>query len=211
METILKLGYEIQTLKNQVANLIRTGKVTKIYADEGLVDVEIEKIVKKRMPFLTMRAGEDKTYWMPSVDEQGAVLSPSGNLANAMFLPALNSDKFPVPEDDEKWTTREWKDGAKESYDKDEHEYKFEVQGGRHIKLNRSEVEAKVPTGTWKVDASEAKLEFGLTEIKLTATDITLTFGATRIVMNAFGITLTGPIVNVVGVLQVGGIPMSVP
>lgn len=175
MRAILMLGHEIKTLKNQVANMIRTGTVTAIYADEGLVDVEIEKILKKRMPFLTMRAGVDKTYWMPSLGEQGAVLSPSGNLANAFFLPALNSIDNPVSEDDPNLTTREWEDGAKETYDKATHAYQFQIDpekrreinldvildtfDGSHIKQDGSETEIKRTEGTLKIDGSETKIE----------------------------------------------------
>ena len=170
-----QLKYEVQELRTKQENQIRTGTVTAIYADAGLVDVAIEKITRKEMPFFTTRAGADNTYWMPSVGEQGVVLSPSGNLANAMFLPALNSVEKPVVEADANLTVRVWEDGAKETYDKATHAYQFQVDSekrreidlesifdtfnGSHIKQDADETEIKRAEGTIKIDGSETKIE----------------------------------------------------
>ena len=170
-----QIKYELQELRTKQENLIRTGTVTAIYADAGLVDVAIEKITQKEMPFLTTRAGSDNTYWMPSVGEQGVVLSPSGNLANAMFLPALNSVEKPVVEADANLTVRVWEDGAKETYDKANHVYQFQVDPEKrreidldaildtfdtsHIKQDADETEIKRAEGTIKIDGSETKIE----------------------------------------------------
>ena len=175
MDILTQMAYEIKQMKTRLANMLQTGKVDAIYADEGLVDVAVDELVLEKIPFFTTRAGADNTYWMPSVGEQGAVLSPSGDMANAMFLPALNYISFPVLEDDENLTVREWEDGAKETYDKANHSYQFQIDentlrkmnqaeiqdklGDSHIKQNGSETEIKRAEGSIKIDGSETKIE----------------------------------------------------
>ena len=153
MDVITQITYDIQQLKTRLANMLQTGKVNAIYADEGLVDVAVDELVLEKIPFFTTRASADKTYWMPSIGEQGVVLSPSGNPANAMFLPALNSIDFPPPETDAKWTVREWEDGAKESYDKDAHEYELQIDANTHRKINQTGIEDQVGTNVEELTA----------------------------------------------------------
>ena len=175
MNPITAMAYDIQQIKRRLDNMLQTGIVTAIHAEEGLVDVDIGGSIEEKIPFFTRRAGEDKTYWMPSINEKGLVLSPSGDLSNAMFLPSLNTFENPVPETDENLTVRVWEDGARESYDKDTHEYLFQIDentlrkinqeeiqdkiGNSHIKQNGSETEIKRPEGTIKIDGGETKLE----------------------------------------------------
>ena len=207
MYPVTAMAYDIKQNKTRLENMLRVGIVTMIYPAEGLVDVAMEKITRKRVPVFTPRAGDDKTYWMPSVGEQGLVISPSGDLANAMFMPALNSVLNPVPKDHEKWTVRQWKDGAIETYDKEAHEYILLLNGDTHRKVNRSELqdkrgdtemnmdgteaELKNAKGHFKVDNEKAELFFSEdTKVILNGTEAKMVFGSTEITLSASGITL---------------------
>lgn len=169
MRGITQLAYEQKQQKTRLANLIQTGIVEAVHAEEGLVDVAIDTLVLERIPLFTTRAGADKTYWMPSVGEQGTVLSPSGDLANAMFLVGLNSDEKPVPETDPNLVIRVWEDGAKESYDKGKHEYVFQIDENTLRKMLRGEIHDEVGSSKQMVDATKVKHEVGSNIEELTA------------------------------------------
>ena len=192
MDVIAEIYYKLNAIEEQVSKMQQTGVVTAIHAEDGLVDVAIEELVLERIPFFTRRAGEDKTYWMPSVGEKGAVLSPSGNLANAMFLPSLNSDINPVPRDAAKWTVREWSDGAVESYDKDAHVYVLEIDADTLRKMLRGEIEDKVGNARRVAKSGEIKDEIGGTQQVVEPTKVKHIAGSnteelTAIVLNLIG------------------------
>ena len=127
MDILAEMAYEIKQIKSQLANMMRLGNVAKVHAAEGLVDVAYDDLIIERMPVFMRRAGEDREYWMPSVGEQGVLLSPSGDLNNAMFLVGLNSAEVPVPRENENLMVREWKDGTFVEIDRDKHIYRVEV------------------------------------------------------------------------------------
>ena len=207
MDYFAQMAYEIKRIKSQLENMQRIGNVTKIYPAEGLVDVAHDDLIIEEIPFLTRRAGDDLTYWMPSVGEQGMLLAPSGDLNNVVFVPGIYSDKIPPPRDHEKWTTREWADGTTETYDKDAHEYLLRLNGDTHRKVNRSELqdkrgdtemnmdgteaELKNAKGHFKVDNEKAELFFSEdTKVILNGTEAKMVFGSTEITLSASGITL---------------------
>lgn len=170
MDPVTNIYFEIQQIKTQLERMILTGTVTAVHAGDGLVDVTIDdEIVLEKIPFYTTRAGADKTYWMPSVGEHGTVFSPGGNLGLAMFLPALNSAKNPVPETDENLVVRVWEDGAKESYDKGKHEYVFQINAETFRKMIRGEIVDEVGSSKQTVDATKVKHEVGSNIEELTA------------------------------------------
>ena len=169
MDPITEIAYELQQTKTRLERMLQTGVVEAIHAEDGLVDATIDDITLERIPLYTTRAGADKTYWMPSVGEQGLVLAPSGNLANAMFFPALNSTENPVPETDANLVVRVWEDGAKESYDKGKHEYIFQIDENTLRKMIRGEIEDKVGNSRQIVDTTKVKSEVGTNIEELTA------------------------------------------
>ena len=159
MDILAEMAYEIKQMKSQLENMLRLGNVVKVHAAEGLVDVAYDDLIIERVPLFMRRAGDDREYWMPSIGEQGMLLSPSGDLNNATFHVGINSEKIPVPRDDAKWTSREWKDGATETYDKEAHEYILKLNEGTHRKVNRSELQDKRDKTELNMDGITAVLE----------------------------------------------------
>ena len=65
---IEQLASRISELENRLMNLCRIGQVAVVDPMTAKVDVTFEEgLTVQGIPFLTMRAGEDQTYWLPSV------------------------------------------------------------------------------------------------------------------------------------------------
>ena len=94
---IEQLASRVSELENRLMNLCRIGQVEAVDPMTAKVDVTFEEgLTVQGVPFLTMRAGEDQTYWLPSVGELGVLLAPSGDIANSLFLPAIFYTDFPA-------------------------------------------------------------------------------------------------------------------
>ena len=201
-DVISELIMRISELEKRVANICRLAKVTYVYrksgdpgqgaqdpgnTDIGYVDVEFEGLPVSKIPFLTMRHGEDKTFWLPSVDEVGLLFSPSGDLANAMFLPAFVYKGFPAHIPDGisvHKCKRIFRDGMEEEIDVDSHSHQFTSDNSNRF-IDREKIEDTQGTSTIKIDGDE-------TEIKRAAGKIAEIVGTnknelTTILMNLIG------------------------
>lgn len=183
----------ISELERRLANLCRLAKVTYVYRKTsdpdrigsdpgdtylGYVDVEFENAPLKRIPFLTMRHGEDKTFWLPSVGEIGLIFSPSGDLANAFFVPGAVYKDFPahIPEGLSFYLSkRVFRDGQVEEIntedDEDAHSYKY-TTGNSERFVNRKKIEDKKGTSLNKIDDDETLLERTEGSIKIDGSEI---------------------------------------
>ena len=192
---IVNIIERLAALESQVANLMLDAVVAKVHENENLLDVAIsEQITLEKVPYYTQRAGDGKVYWMPSVGESGTVLIPSGDVENAKFLVGVTTDANPAPEKDKNIYIRQWKDGYKETFDGNDNTHLLSIGSNTERKTTKTQIQDKVATTTRTTEA----------------TQIEDAVGAVKITIGPAGITLTG-LVNVVGVLQVGGIPMTVP
>jgi phage baseplate assembly protein V len=88
------------------------------------------------LPWLTMRAGEDRTWWAPEPGEQVLVLSPYGDPAQAVVLPAIYQEAHPAPGSVKTTSRVEFKDGAFVQYDREGHHYHLDVPAGGSITLH---------------------------------------------------------------------------
>ena len=158
MNTLEALVMRISELEKKLENLSRIAQVSKVHEDTGLVDVTFEGHEIKERPFMTMRAGEDKTYWLPSVGELGALHSPSGELGNSFFVPGIFYKNFPVPETDENKIKRIFRDGMEEEIDVGAHSYKL-TSGDSERFIDRSEIKDKQGTSEIKIAGTETQIK----------------------------------------------------
>nr|BDD47144.1 baseplate assembly protein [Saccharospirillaceae bacterium] len=93
-----------------INNLIRVGTVTEVDGNRASIATGDNTVPMR--PWLTHHAGEDATWWAPSVGEQVVLLSPTGDLNQAIILPALYQDEFPAPETDPGIRTTQYRDGT---------------------------------------------------------------------------------------------------
>ena len=176
-----ELVARIANLEKRLENLSRIAQVAAVHEDRGLVDVIFEEHTLKEIPFMTMRAGADKTYWLPSVGELGELRAPSGDLGNAFFIPGVYYNGFPNPEQNTAIAKRIFRDGMEEEIDTDAHSRKYttgdsenfidrnkieDTHGSSSNKIDGSETLLKRTEGTIKIDGSETEIKRDAGEIK---------------------------------------------
>lgn len=126
MDVIAHLERRLETVERQLSSVVRLAQVTDIDLENTLLTCKSEGLEQSGVPLFTFRAGEDKTYWMPSVGELGYLISPSGDIGNAVFLPGIFYSNFPSPEQSLTKAIRVYRDDQIETIDTKEGSYTYE-------------------------------------------------------------------------------------
>ena len=166
MDPISKLSQEVKELQRQVNEIIRLAQITEVDVESSTLTCESEGLIQSNIPFFTFRAGEDQTYWLPSIGELGHLLSPSGNTGNAVFLPGIFYDTFPAKEMSETKAKRIFRDELEEEIDTEAHSWKL-TTGESERFVDRDKVEDKHVSSINKIDADETKLSRDAGSIKI--------------------------------------------
>lgn len=112
---------EITDLHRRVANLIRIGTIAEADHAASRARVAIGPLLTDWRPWITQRAGQDVAHWVPEVGEQVVVLSPSGDLAQGVILPALHQAAVPDPASRPDIRRERYADGTDIAYDRAAH------------------------------------------------------------------------------------------
>lgn len=115
-------------LTRLLQNLIRLGTIVEVDGDRARV--ASGKLTTDWLLWLTSRAGNAATWWQPSVGEQVLLLSPGGDLAAGVILPALYSDQHPAPSLDPAMRLTTYPDGASVSYNSATHTLDINLPAG---------------------------------------------------------------------------------
>ena len=174
-DEIAILREELADIKRRLHGQVRLGKVTAVDVKEDRVTCISEGITQPDIPYLTFRAGEDKTYWLPSVGEVGLLVALSGEPANAFFMPGFFYTDMPAPENNENVALRVFRDGIEERIDTEAHSHTLKINTVKRV-TNRSKVEDTV--GSNKRLADTGKIQ------DVVATNMT---ELTAIVLNLIG------------------------
>tara|TARA_R110001592_G_scaffold104697_1_gene294542 strand:- start:49199 stop:49792 length:594 start_codon:yes stop_codon:yes gene_type:complete len=89
--------YRLAELERQAANLLRIGTIAAVDYAGATASVRIGDIETASRPWLTQRAGADRSWWAPEVGEQVMLLSPTGDLSQGIILPAIYTTAAPAP------------------------------------------------------------------------------------------------------------------
>jgi phage baseplate assembly protein V len=149
-------------IQRRLANIIRIGKIAELDSANARVKVEIGNILTAWLPWLTTRAGEDRSWWAPEPGEQVILLSPGGELTQAVVLPAIYQQNYPAPADSEnihrviyqdgttvehdrenKTTKTTWPDDTVIKYDATNHKLTADIKGEAEI-ITTGDVSATV-------------------------------------------------------------------
>ncbi|EFM9905929.1 phage baseplate assembly protein V [Escherichia coli] len=106
------MNAQLTEIMRLITNLIRTGTVTEVDRDNWLCRVKTGELETNWINWLTLRAGNSRTWWKPSVGEQVVLFSLGGNLETAFALPAVYSNQFPPPSSSEDGNVTEYSDGG---------------------------------------------------------------------------------------------------
>lgn len=105
----------------RLENIIRVGVIVDCDYVNHRCTVQLGDIRTTYLPWLTARAGTDRTWDPPTKGEQCIVFSASGELSNGVVLTGLYSDSRPSPSSDPKLKTRFYEDGAYIQYNTETH------------------------------------------------------------------------------------------
>ena len=156
-------AFDVIELARRLANVIREGTVAEVDTANYRLRVEYDAdddgnpILTAPIPWLTCRAGEDRTWWAPEIGEQVVLLAPSGELTQALALPALYSDENPAPGDDADKRIAKHSDGALFEYDRANHRYRIALPndgeaviniGGTTLTIEADGMTLVTPSGT---------------------------------------------------------------
>lgn len=117
----------------RMANICRIGSVDKIdeanarlrvrWTDDD--EVPDERPLTDWIPWVTVRAGPDREWWIPEIGEQVVVLCPSGELNQAVVLGSIFQNGFPANGKSKEVHRQTYKDGVKVEYARGAHVFRI--------------------------------------------------------------------------------------
>ena len=116
-------------LSRLLQNLIRLGTIAEVEGAKARVQLG-PKLTTEWLNWITQRAGSTCTWSAPTVGEQVVVLSPGGDLARGVSVPALFSKAFDALETSDAIHTTHYPDGAVVQYDHAAHSLTATLPGG---------------------------------------------------------------------------------
>ena len=129
-------SFENTESARRISNLIRYGIVAEADYEKALIRVELQdgELETDWIPWVTLRAGPDRFWWAPEEGEVVLLLAPSGELANAVALPAAFSNQNQNA-DRETVQRQTFEDGTVIEYDREAHRYTLDAtaSGGEVI------------------------------------------------------------------------------
>ncbi|WP_421722555.1 phage baseplate assembly protein V [Alloalcanivorax xenomutans] len=179
----------IAELKRRLTNLATLGTVADVDISQARCRVTIGDLKTDWLPWLTLRAGADRDWWPPSPGEQVLVISPGGDPAQGIALPAIYSDEHSAPDNRSHTRRIRFSDGTEITYD---HQKKLLVVDcvGEITVVARSDIIATSTEGNIVATATAGAIQAVAEEASVTAPKITLN-GAVKI--NG-SLTLAGPL-----------------
>lgn len=124
-------GFEATDHARRLAGQIRYGIVHEADYQRAVIRVALQdgEIITDWIPWLTARAGGDRSWWAPEVGENVLLLSPSGELGNAAAMPATFSNAN-QPGGRPTVQRAVFADGTTVEYDRAAHHYLIDVAAG---------------------------------------------------------------------------------
>jgi len=120
--------FDLADFRRRVENIVRRGRVHSVDTAAARVKVDLgENLVTDWLPFFATRAGQDRTWWAPSLGEQVVVFSESGETTNGVVLTSIYQSDYPHPEHDAAKAVVRFKDGTVISYDHDANSFTIDV------------------------------------------------------------------------------------
>jgi phage baseplate assembly protein V len=89
----------IAELERRVSNIVRIGRVAETDYANALLRVDLGDVITDPIRLAGQRAGTDRSWWAPDLDEEVLVFSPDGDLAKAVVLGAIYSVSGTAPAD----------------------------------------------------------------------------------------------------------------
>ena len=138
---MLDHNFAIAELNRKLANIIRIGIVKEIDYKKARVRVKIGEFITDYLPWITYRAGEDRSWFAPDIDEQVMVLSPFGELPLGAVLAGIYQQKYAALENKKEVNSFKFGDGTKVLYNKENGHLEIDVVDKITLKVGESSIE----------------------------------------------------------------------
>lgn len=132
------MSFELTEHDRRLAGIVSIGTIHALDAAKARARVAVGGLRSDWLPWITARAGQDRTWWAPEVGEQVLVLAPSGELSQGYILGGINRDKHPAPGSSADQHITVYKDGTTISYDRAVGKYVIDCVGDVVIKGART-------------------------------------------------------------------------
>ena len=131
--------FELTEIARRMASIVRLGIVAEVDHQAARVRVryggEGETALSAWLPWVTERAGQDRSWWPPEAGEQVLILAPSGEMAKGVAVGGVYRSEHPAPESDPDKHAIHYSDGAVIEYDRSAHRLKAELPAGGGAEL----------------------------------------------------------------------------
>jgi len=141
-----------------INNLIRIGTIKTVDEAKYRCTVETGDNLTGDIPWLSLRAGTTKIWSVPSVGEQVLLLSPGGELANAIAITGLYSDSNAQPLAVAEKSGIYLPDGTEILYDHEAKTLTINLEGSATVNVKNGDCDISVPAGNANVDAMQVVL-----------------------------------------------------
>ncbi|WP_341822986.1 phage baseplate assembly protein V [Wolbachia endosymbiont (group A) of Clivina fossor] len=137
---MLESNFAISELQRKLANIVRIGVVKEVDYEKAKVRVKIGELLTDFLPWITSRAGEERSWLPPSINEQVVILSPLGELSLGVVLAGIYQQKYAAPENKKEINSVKFQDGTRLLYDKEKHHLEIEVVDKITLKAGESSI-----------------------------------------------------------------------
>ncbi|MDA0902625.1 MAG: phage baseplate assembly protein V [Proteobacteria bacterium] len=128
-----KQGFILNDLGRRLANIIRIGTIFRIDYKLAKARVRIGELETDWLSWVNANSANNKSWNPPQIDEQVIVLSPNGELDQALILPSLYKNN--APDSSPNIQSMTYKDGSKVSFDNDKGILDLDIKGKLTIKV----------------------------------------------------------------------------
>jgi len=144
-------GFTLNDLGRRLANIIRIGTIFEIDFQAAKARVKIGELETDFLPWANANSGSNNSWNPPEIDEQVIILSPSGDLSQAVILPSLYKNN--ASDSDQNIKSITYQDGSKISFDIASGTLDLDLKGDVKIKVvGNAEIEAAKVTLKGDVD-----------------------------------------------------------
>jgi phage baseplate assembly protein V len=127
--------FRLAELERRLNNIVRYGTIAEADYPKARVRVKSGELLTGWLPWLTRRASHDRTWHAPEVGEQVLLVSPCGDPAQAVALPAIYQSAHPQNGARETLTRIDFADGGFVQYDRDAGELSIHATGDALITI----------------------------------------------------------------------------
>jgi len=126
-------GYALADLTKRLSNIIRIGTIFEINYQTAKARVKIGELETDFLPWANSNSGSNNIWNPPEIDEQVVILSPSGDLSQAIILPSLYKNNASNSDQNIKSIT--YQDGSKISFNVSSGTLDLDLKGDVIIKV----------------------------------------------------------------------------